>query len=361
MPKIFKTVLFVTTLYTMKSNAQTHLPIQNPNLTVHPLMTDSWSGNPLLNGRYVNLEFQTPPRGFGDVMKWKRMKNPYEAEKKIDHFKLPISEDLRDLKSDTADGIFWLGHATFIIRINGIQIITDPVFGKATVVKRMSDLPLPIQEIPANKVLLMSHDHRDHCDKKSLQLLQKKSKDLQYFSGLNMEGLLSGLLKKGTVGQTAGWFQEFKVDSSLGFRLWFLPTRHWAKRGLYDTNKRLWGSFVIQFNSGLTIYFGGDSGYGNHYKKIAALFPRIDYAILGIGAYEPEWFMEENHSSPEKAYQAFVDLGATYFIPMHYGTFDLSDEPIGHPEKVLKEIKQREQNTGIIIPVLGANLLQKPQ
>jgi L-ascorbate metabolism protein UlaG (beta-lactamase superfamily) len=88
---------------------------------------------------------------------------------------------------------------------------------------------------------------------------------------------------------------------------------------------------------------------------------RIDYAILGIGAYEPEWFMEENHASPEKAYQAFIDLNATYFIPMHYGTFDLSDEPIGHPEKVLKQIKQREQNTGVIIPVLGANLLQKTQ
>lgn len=361
MPKIFKTVLFVTTLYSMKSNAQTTLPISNAKLKVHPLMMDSWSGNPLLNGRYVNLEFPTPPRGFGDVMKWKRMKNPYEAEKKIDRFRLPIAEDLNDLKSDSADGIFWLGHATFIIRVNGVQIITDPVFGKATVVKRMSDLPLPIQEIPPNRVLLMSHDHRDHCDKNSLQLLQKKSTDLQYFSGLNMEGLLGGLLKKGTRGQTAGWFQEYKVDSSLGFRLWFLPTRHWAKRGLYDTNKRLWGSFVIQFNSGLTIYFGGDSGYGNHYKKLAALFPRIDYAILGIGAYEPEWFMEENHASPEKAYQAFVDLGATYFIPMHYGTFDLSDEPIGHPEKVLKQIKQREQNLGIIIPVLGANLLQKTQ
>jgi L-ascorbate metabolism protein UlaG (beta-lactamase superfamily) len=91
---------------------------------------------------------------------------------------------------------------------------------------------------------------------------------------------------------------------------------------------------------------------------VAALYPQIDYAILGIGAYEPEWFMEDNHSSPTKAYQAFKDLNAKYFIPMHYGTFDLSDEPLGKPQRELEEIKRASQDSGIIIPVLGANLLR---
>jgi L-ascorbate metabolism protein UlaG (beta-lactamase superfamily) len=108
------------------------------------------------------------------------------------------------------------------------------------------------------------------------------------------------------------------------------------------------------------IYFGGDSGYGSHYKDIAKLFPEIDYAILGIGAYEPEWFMESNHSSPEKAYQAFLDLGAKYLIPMHYGTFDLSDEPIGKPQEVLESIKINKGDDRVIIPQLGGNLFTDP-
>jgi L-ascorbate metabolism protein UlaG (beta-lactamase superfamily) len=168
-----------------------------------------------------------------------------------------------------------------------------------------------------------------------------------------MSRLLKAFLNQAP-GQEAGWYQQYNTE---GFELVFLPTRHWAKRGLTDTNQRLWGAFILKID-GLTIYFGGDSGYGSHYKDVAALYPEIDYAILGIGAYEPEWFMEDNHSSPTKAYQAFKDLKAKYFIPMHYGTFDLSDEPLGKPQRELEEIKRVSQDSGIIIPVLGANLLR---
>jgi L-ascorbate metabolism protein UlaG (beta-lactamase superfamily) len=168
-----------------------------------------------------------------------------------------------------------------------------------------------------------------------------------------MDEILCKFLPKAS-GQTAGWYQQYITE---GFELYFLPARHWAKRGLNDTNRRLWGSFLLKIN-GKTIYFGGDSGYGSHYKDIAKLFPEIDYAILGIGAYEPEWFMQDNHSSPEKAYQAFKDLKARYFIPMHYGTFDLSDEPIGKPQRELEKIKELQQDNSVIIPILGENLLR---
>ncbi len=325
--------------------------IYNPELPFIEGKPNEWKGNPTVKGRFFNPLYPMN-NSFSDVMKWKKMKNPYELEKKNDTFQLPIAEDLSDLKSDTTDGIFWLGHATFVIRINGVQFITDPVFGRAAVLKRFSTMPVEIQALPKTHYLLMSHDHRDHCDRNSLRLIKKLNPSIEFFSGLNMENILKSYLK-GANGQTAGWYQQYKTDS---FELYFLPTRHWAKRGLFDTNKRLWGSFILKIN-GKTIYFGGDSGYSSHYKEIAELFPDIDYAILGIGAFEPEWFMETNHASPEKAYLAFKDLKAKYMIPMHYGTFDLSDEPVGYPQKMLEKIKESRKDSSIIIPNLGGNLI----
>lgn len=343
-------------LLNIQCNMSKKLPVTNPQLTyikgVDSLL--GWSVNPLFENRYVNHEFPMK-KGFSQVWKWKSKKNPYEEEKKQDTFRLPVSLNISDLLDSKKDGIFWLGHATFVIRINGIQFITDPVFKKAAVIKRWSPLPVEIKDIPKSHFLLMSHDHRDHCDKTSLRKVHKANPSLAYFTGLNMKPLLNGFLK-GASGQEAGWYQQFNTEG-LGFKLYFLPTRHWAKRGLTDTNLRLWGSFILEIN-GTTIYFGGDSGYGSHYADIAKLFPKIDYAILGIGAYEPEWFMEDNHSSPYKAYQAFKDLKARYFIPMHYGTFDLSDEPIGKPQRELEKIKILNQDNGVIIPNLGGNLMQ---
>ncbi len=330
------------------------LPVYNEELTfingVDSLF--NWKGNPVLKNQYQNHEFPLT-KGFSEVWKWKSKKNPYELEKKQDTFRLPISENLQDLKNGKKDGIFWLGHASFVIRINGIQFITDPVFKKASVIKRWSKLPIKPEELPPTNYLLMSHDHRDHCDKASLRKMIKYNPEMQFFTGLNMMKLLKKFLNDAD-GQQAGWYQQYKTE---GFELYFLPTRHWAKRGFTDTNKRLWGSFILKIGE-MCIYFGGDSGYGSHYKDIAKLFPKIDYAILGIGAYEPEWFMEDNHSSPAKAYQAFKDLGAKHLIPMHYGTFDLSDEPIGKPQRELEKIKAITQDSGIIIPILGANLLK---
>ncbi|HTH38555.1 MAG TPA: MBL fold metallo-hydrolase, partial [Pyrinomonadaceae bacterium] len=132
--------------------------------------------------------------------------------------------------------------------------------------------------------------------------------------------------------KTAGWFQQY--DTGGPVKIYFVPVRHWSRRGLFDTNERLWGSFVIQCDAA-TIYFGGDSGYGRHYREIGELFPSIDYFLLGIGAYEPRWFMEPNHNNPGDVVKAFRDSGARALVPMHYGTFDLSDEPPGQPLKFL--------------------------
>jgi L-ascorbate metabolism protein UlaG (beta-lactamase superfamily) len=107
---------------------------------------------------------------------------------------------------------------------------------------------------------------------------------------------------------------------------------------LGDTNKTLWGGFVFK-SKDKTVYFGGDSGYGNHFKMIGELFPNIDVAMIGAGAYAPHWFMSPNHQDPKNAAQAFNDTKAKTLIPFHYGTFDLADEPLSEPEKILTQLE----------------------
>ena len=147
----------------------------------------------------------------------------------------------------------------------------------------------------------------------------------------------------------AGWYQQYKTVSEVS--VYFLPTRHWSKRGLSDENKRLWGAFVIQ-SIDKTIYFGGDTGYDNHFKELKQLFPKVNMAIIGIGAYKPEWFMHPNHVSPQDAVKGFNDTGAEIFIPMHYGTFDISDEPVGEPLRIVQQLELENKIRGKL-KVLG--------
>ena len=149
-----------------------------------------------------------------------------------------------------------------------------------------------------------------------------------------MHTLIKGLTNYNNI-QTAGWYQQFAIDEP-GISITFVPARHWSRRSLADTNKRLWGGFVLEIND-TRIFFSGDSGYDTHYKQIGAIFGGFNYAIMGIGAYEPKWFMHPMHQSPEEALKAFDDLQSQRFIPMHYGTFDLSDEPLQQPLTDLKK------------------------
>ena len=120
----------------------------------------------------------------------------------------------------------------------------------------------------------------------------------------------------------------------------------------------LWGGFVIRA-AGKTIYFMGDSGYGSHFKEIAKYFPAPDICIMGIGAYSPEWFMGPSHITPENAVKAFNEMGGKTFIPMHYGTFDLADEPFGEPLRKINALRP-QINGELLTPAVGEIVLLKP-
>ena len=254
--------------------------------------------------------------------------------------RLEVRDPTEFLRGET-DGILWLGHASFFVRLNGKNILLDPVFGKPSFINTLVDVPSPIDKLQTVDFILISHSHRDHCDEETIKQLTSKFPNAKILTGLGMEELLNDWKSPETEIQTAGWYQQFSLPTER-MKILFLPVRHWSRRGLFDTNKRLWGGFVIQ-GVEKTIYFSGDSGYGSHYAELADLFPKIDYFIIGIGAYKPIWFMKANHNSPQEAFQGFVDSKADRLIPMHFGRFDLSDEPPSEPLRLLNE-KAAEAN-----------------
>lgn len=316
---------------------------KNPSLKT---IKSDWPGNAVDKyNRFINHEFPFTPR-LSDVLKWMLTKNPQKVEKKADTFRLKQTSDTTFLH-DQKDCIVWLGHASFFIRLAGINMLVDPVFFDVPLIKRYADHAFSPAHFNALDYLLISHDHQDHCQEKSIRMLVRHNPKMKVLTGLNMERLLRPWCNDLTI-EMAGWYQQFDTHASVSVT--YLPSRHWSKRGLTDENKRLWGAFCFQ-SKDKTIYFGGDSGYGSHFKEVRSLFPSIDVALLGIGAYKPEWFMHPNHASPHDAVKAFNEMTARIFIPMHYGTFDISDEPVGEPLRVVKTLELSQQINGILCPL----------
>lgn len=300
----------------------------NPNLIcVNP----NWKGNVFTNGKYQN---DTIPESAPllDVIKWKLTRNPQRKEKKNENYILNI--DTIDSFSNGNNKIIWLGHATFYIQLDGVRIITDPVFGDIPTIKRKVQFPCNPDSIKNIDYLLVSHDHHDHFDKNSVEQLHLNNPQIQTLAPLGAKRLFSSQPLTQIPLQEAGWYQEYKTDKDI--RIIFLPAKHWGRRSLNDFNKTLWGSFLI-IGKNVKIFFAGDSAYHTDiYKDIFNLFGEMDICIFPIAAYSPKFMMSSSHMNPEEAVSAFNDLKGKTFIPMHYGTFDLSDEPLGEPIRRLR-------------------------
>ena len=320
--------------------------INNPALKT---ILSSWQGTPLdQDGRFMNHEFPFIHK-FGTVFKWMTQKNLQKNFKKNDTWKMPVVKDDSFLSSKE-DMIVPFGHATFFVRLNGIQILIDPVIGKIPATKRYTEFPINPEKLINLNYILVSHAHYDHCDKDSLKLIQKQNPNAKFLTGLKMGSLLRKWVGNNEI-QEAGWYQQYNTDNDV--EICFLPSRHWSNRSLGDANERLWGGYILK-SKDKTIYFGGDSGYGSHFKEVGELFPNIDVALIGAGAYSPRWFMSPNHQDPEHAVQAFNETKAKTMIPFHYGTFDQADEPLSEPEKILGQlVLDKKVNQTLKIMKLG--------
>lgn len=310
-------------------------------ITVKPY----WRGNPVVKGRFVNQQHRAK-HGIGNVMKWRFSPNPQRKEKRQENWE-PQFFPLRSLQNVIGNSLVWLGHNSFFMQLAGKRIMFDPVFGHIPFVRRKSKLPAEPDIFQEIDYLLISHDHFDHLDKASVTRLYDNNPRMKVFCGLGTGELIKSWLP-GIEVVEAGWYQQID-DGEL--RISFLPAQHWSKRSLNDGGSRLWGAFMLQ-GDGLSVYYGGDTGYSTHFVEIPELFGAPDYALLGIGAYKPRWFMQPNHISPYDSLTASSEMKARVTIPMHYGTFDLSDEPLSDPPSVFAS-EARKRNIRVLVPALG--------
>ena len=356
--KFIKTTLTITAVIAAGTGIALSKTKQMKLITKNTDLQTIWheweinGGNPVdENGLFLNMDTVGYEKAtFGKVLEWQTSKNEYKNRKDNKSQSTEVIKDDSFLNSQD-DIIVMLGHATVFIRLAGKQILIDPIFGNIPVPnltfisssKRCSDFPIDLEKFINLDYILISHSHYDHCDKNSLKLLQKQNPKAKVLTGLRMEELLQDWMPKHEI-QEAGWFQKYKTDKKV--EIVFVPSCHWSNRGLNDANETLWGGFILK-SALKTIYFSGDSGYGNgtHFKKIGELFPNIDIAIIGAGAFAPTWFMKYNHQEPKDSVKAFNDCKAKRMIPFHFGTFDLSDEPLNEPAVVLETL-QKENKIG---------------
>jgi L-ascorbate metabolism protein UlaG (beta-lactamase superfamily) len=232
--------------------------------------------------------------------------------------------------------ITFIGHSTFLIRLPGLTILTDPIFSKRCSPvsfagpSRVRRPGIRLSDLPHIDLVLLSHNHYDHCDLASLRKLRKRFPAMAIITTLgNAEYLAKKRLKNAF---ELDWWQE---QHFAGAKITATPARHFAARSLSDRNKTLWAGFMVETGGGQKIYFAGDTGYTKFFSEIFLRLGPPDLALLPIGAYEPRWFMGPVHMNPTDAVQAFQDLQAKRAIGMHFGTFQLTAEPIDAPLKDL--------------------------
>jgi len=259
------------------------------------------------------------------LLEWKISPNPFRKEKRQrPYFPVTKPDVAAILKAE--DSVTYLGHATLWIRVNGQNILTDPVFGDIVYfIDRYTPFPLQPEELPPMQVILISHSHYDHLDKDSIR---KIGTGPLYLTPLGYREWFEDVLPGAKVIEL-DWFQKYTIHG-VTYRL--LPAQHWTKRTPWDTNRRLWGSWLVE-SANRKVFFAGDSGYFPGFAEIGRKFGPLDAALLPIGAYEPRWFMSVYHIDPDEAVAAYQDLRARVLIPQQWGVFDLTDEPMDRPPR----------------------------
>jgi L-ascorbate metabolism protein UlaG (beta-lactamase superfamily) len=301
--------------------------------------------------RFLNLDGSGPHPG-SDVFRWavldkvagRRRKSAATAE-------VPrVKPDLAFLGTPSAVGeparLTWIGHASWLLQIDGASLLIDPVFSKriSGIVPRNVEAPLQAAELPRIDATLITHSHYDHYDRPSVNAAKARV--------ITGTGLGAAMDLPAT---ELGWWDTERVNDTV--RVTFVPSQHWSRRGLFDANQTLWGGFVIEGKKA-RVYHAGDTAYFEGFTEIGKRFPDIDAALLPIGAYDPPWFMEKQHMNPEQAVQAYLDLRARRFVAMHWGTFKLTDEPLDEPPRRLRAEWERRglPPEALKIPAVGATL-----
>jgi L-ascorbate metabolism protein UlaG (beta-lactamase superfamily) len=236
--------------------------------------------------------------------------------------------------------ISYVGHASFLLQTAGLSILLDPVWSpraspfRLLGPKRVNDPGIAFADLPPIDVVLVSHGHYDHLDLATLSRLTAAHRP-RVITPLGNDVIMRNR-DPAIAAEAHDWSD--RVDLGAGVTVTLVPTRHWSARNLSDRNMALWASFIIETPAG-RIYFVADSGYGDghHFRTARERHGPFRLAILPIGAYEPRWFMRDQHMNPAESVQALIDCGAELALAHHHGTFQLTDEAIDAPVLALAD------------------------
>lgn len=274
-------------------------------------------------------------RGVRDLLRWRRerKRNGVPPTPPLAAFAI-ADPDVAAPRNDAAElRITWIGHATFLIQLAGITILTDPIWSRRaspfgwTGPSRLVPPGLGFDSLPPVDVVVLSHDHYDHLDGRTVRRLQARfESDLTWVTPLGYTSWLRGFGIENV--RELDWWERASVPTPGGvLGVHATPAQHWSKRSPFGDGERLWAGFVLEAPGGSKVYFCGDTGYFEGFAAIGCLGP-FAASIMPIGAYDPRWFMKPMHMNPEEAVQAYTELGdGGLFVGMHWGTFRLADEP----------------------------------
>ncbi len=276
--------------------------------------------------------------------KSKESKPKYRSDIPVNYLK---KEDLINLEDNS---VIRFGHSTLLFKLDNEFILTDPVFSNRVSPfsfmgpKRFHNNPIEIEELPQIKSVIISHNHYDHLDKKSVKLLNHKVETFYTTLGVGKHLIKFGVAKSKIV--ELNWWENKKIDN---IEFICTPTQHFSGRTLFDRDKTLWSSWVIK-SSKLTLFFGADSGYFSGYKEIASKYAPFDMTFLEVGAYNEKW--RDIHMMPHESIQAHKDLNGKVMFPIHNGTFDLSIHAWYEPFEMVSKLA-KEQDVDIRFPKMG--------
>lgn len=294
------------------------------------------------DGGFRNPWPGSAPHGFGGFIKWMLTRSGRNSAASNIPTPAPPPESFPPPSPD-ALRVTWVGHSSFLIQFDGMNILTDPIWSeRASPVgfagpKRLVPPGMALEVLPKIDVTVLSHDHYDHLDDRTVRRLIEQFPEMSWLAPL---GVGNFLRKRGTSSvQELDWWAEATVGSaSFGCT----PAQHFSGRYPWNRNATLWCGWTIRIGK-TRVFFAGDTGLHPEFAAIAKRFGPFDLSILPIGAYDPRWFMQTVHMAPEEAITAFSSLGSDHpnhpgvMVGSHWGTFQLTDEPVGEPPVVARD------------------------
>jgi L-ascorbate metabolism protein UlaG (beta-lactamase superfamily) len=287
--------------------------------------------------RFFNPDVQAG-RSFKDFLRWQRTRQRKPWPVWVANGARPNLPAV--LRNDQV-ALTFVNHITFLLQFDGLNVLTDPVYSqrvspfRSVGPRRVRDPGIAFEELPPIHLVLITHNHYDHLDMETLLRLEDTHSP-HFVTSLGNRAFLRqfGLRRVDEL----DWWQSLSSD---GATVTLTPAQHWSSRRPKNRNRTLWGGFVVRVGE-LQVYFAGDTGYWKHFRAVRERFGQVDLALLPIGAYEPRWFMRDQHMNPDDAVRAHIDLRPKVSVGTHFGCFQLTDEAIDDPPLELAAALERQ-------------------